>query len=241
VRTQRRTLSALSSLFTYAAGHGVNVLNPVNLAEHAPPDGAGQNGLPPGATRVLTITEIAALRTACRTPEETLVFDLCCLQGLRSSEVTALRIEHIDFHRTPPLVQVQRKRNRWATRELAGETTVALQEYLAGRSHGPVFVHPETGEGIERHRLIATTRRLARRAGLRDPARVTPHVLRASAITDLLDQAHPLHEVQKWAGHANGATTEAYWHRANAPRRDAALSASLEADIAEAEQTRAGQ
>jgi integrase len=234
VRTQRRTLSALSSLFTYAAAHDVNVLNPVSMAEHAPPDGAGQNGRPPGATRVLSMPEIAALSAACHTPEEVLIFDLCCLQGLRESEVTTLRIEHIDFHRSPPLAQVQRKRNKWATRELAGDTAAALGEYLDGRVVGPVFVHPDTGEAIARHRLISHTRRLARRAGLPEPARVTPHVLRASAITDLLDKAHPLHEVQAWAGHANSATTEGYWHRSRAPRRDAALSASLAADIAEA-------
>jgi integrase len=43
-----------------------------------------------------------------------------------------------------------------------------------------------------------------------EPAKVTPHVLRATAITALLDVGTPLAEVQKWAGHVR-PETESYW------------------------------
>ncbi|MFE9793522.1 site-specific integrase [Streptomyces goshikiensis] len=52
---------------------------------------------------------------------------------------------------------------------------------------------------------------------------VTPHVLRASRITHMLDDAVPLAEVQAFADHDNPATTVGYWTRRNTAVRNAEL------------------
>ncbi|EHR61589.1 site-specific recombinase XerD [Saccharomonospora cyanea NA-134] len=234
-RTQRRYLSALSSLFDHArSAHRLAVENPVHLATHAPPIGTSTNGRPPGATRVLELPEVAALAAACSDHEEHLVFELLFTQGLRESEVVSLDIDNLDRAHVPPVLSVARKGGRWVRRRLGDTAARHLDAYLDGRLTGPVLVHPETGLRRDRHQLISITRRLARHARLREPRKVTPHVLRATAITALLDKGKPLQEVQEWAGHAHASTTRGYWERRNSVQRDAALSATLTADLAEA-------
>ncbi|MFK3734554.1 tyrosine-type recombinase/integrase [Streptomyces sp. NPDC088090] len=52
---------------------------------------------------------------------------------------------------------------------------------------------------------------------------LTPHVLRATAITRMLDDGVPVADVQALADHASPETTIGYWHRANKLRRDREL------------------
>jgi len=227
VRTHRRMLSALSSLFTYAGRHGWAVPNPVSFEDHARPVGTSDNGRPVGATRVLHEGEPAKLSEACRTAEERLVFDLLHLQGMRETEVVKIDAEHIDRNHSPAIVKIERKRGQWVERQLLPSTERHLDEHLAGRNSGAVFIDPKTGARRTRHQIIDLTRRLARRAKIPNPGQVTPHVLRATAITDLLDDGAPVQEVQQWAGHASSKTTQAYWERRNSVQRDAALTTQL--------------
>ncbi|OQO94628.1 recombinase XerD [Saccharomonospora piscinae] len=234
-RTQRRCLSALSSLFEYARrAHRLAVENPVHLPTHAPPLGTSTDGRPPGATRVLELSDVAALTQACSGAEDHLVFELLFTQGLRESEVVSLDIDNLDRTTVPPLLSVQRKGGRWVRRRLSDAAVRHLDTYLGERGSGPVLVHPRTGLRRDRHQIISITRRLARRGGLPQPQKVTPHVLRATAITTLLDRGKPLQEVQEWAGHAHASTTRGYWERRHSVQRDAALSSSLIADLADA-------
>jgi len=62
-------------------------------------------------------------------------------------------------------------------------------------------------------------------------------LFRATAITALLDAGTPLAEVQKWADHVRPETTEGYWLRANAVKREAALTNDL---VRDARQDRRG-
>ncbi|MEU4674557.1 site-specific integrase [Amycolatopsis sp. NPDC023774] len=234
VRTQRRILSAVSSLFTYAAKHGVPVSNPVDFEEHAQQVGTSSNGRPVDATRVLAFSELAAIEAAAATPEDNLVFDLAVLQGLRESEIVKINVENIDRDASPYRLKLERKRGKWITRELPPRTEQYLETHLDGRDDGPLLLDPKTGQRRNRHQVIDITRRLARAAKVPNPNKVTPHVLRASAITDLLESGKPLQEVQKWAGHSDPSTTQGYWERRNEVKRDAALTSALIADLAEA-------
>lgn len=227
VRTHRRMLSALSSLFTYAGRHGWAVSNPVSFEDHARPVGTSDNGRPVGATRVLRDGETTELFAACQTAEERLVFELLYLQGMRETEVVKIDAEHIDRNYSPAITKIERKRGQWVERQLLPSTERHLDEHLDGRASGPVLVDPKTGTRRTRHQIIDLTRRLARRAKIPNPGTVTPHVLRATAITELLDDGVPVQEVQQWAGHASSKTTQAYWERRNSVQRDAALTTQL--------------
>ncbi|WP_410050020.1 tyrosine-type recombinase/integrase [Actinomadura sp. CNU-125] len=67
----------------------------------------------------------------------------------------------------------------------------------------------EDGKTFDRWRQTTALRRAARAAGI-DPARLTPHVLRATAATLLLDAGTPIERVQQLLGHASPVTTQRY-------------------------------
>lgn len=232
VRSRRRILAAVSSLFGDAAPRGWARPNPVAFKTHAPKVGKSDNGRPAGATRVLPAEDVAKMRDAPRTPEEHLTFGLLYELGLRESEVVNLQAENIDRTVSPAMLKFERKRGQWRKRQIPPHLQTYLDAHLDGRAHGPILINPKTGEGRTRHQLIDLTRRLARRGGVPSPRNVTPHVLRAAAITDLLNAGEPLQQVQKWADHEHATTTQGYWNRANEVKQDAALTSILAARIA---------
>jgi site-specific recombinase XerD len=233
-RSQRRVLTAVSSLFGDAAPRGWSRANPVSYRHHAPAVGTSTTGRPAGATRVLEPGDTAKMHTAAATPEERLVFALLYELALRESEVVKLLTENVDRTTAPPVLNFERKRGQWRQRRLTPDLQQHLDQVLAGRTTGTVLLDPKTGGPRGRHQIIDITRRLARHAGLPHPNSVTPHVLRASAITDLLNAGEPLQEVQKWADHAHATTTQGYWERSSGLQRDSALTATLAARLEKA-------
>lgn len=232
VRSRRRVLAAVSSLFGDAAPRGWARSNPVSFRTHAPKVGKSDNGRPAGATRALPPEDVAKMRDAPRNPEEHLTFGLLYELGLRESEVVNLRAENVDRKVVPALLKFQRKRGQWRERQIPPHLQDHLDAHLAGRTEGPILLDPKTGKARTRHQLIDLTRRLARRGGVPHSTSVTPHVLRAAAITDLLNAGEPLQQVQKWADHEHATTTQGYWDRSNGVKQDAALTSILATRIA---------
>jgi integrase/recombinase XerD len=72
-----------------------------------------------------------------------------------------------------------------------------------------LFLNPR-GEHLTRQGLWLIIKRYARELGIAD--RVTPHTLRHSFATHMLNGGAGLREVQKLLGHANISTTQVYTH-----------------------------
>lgn len=230
VNTQRSLLAAMSSLFGKAAvPRGWAATNPVSFDNHAPAVGRSSDGRPIGAIRVLPMADAVKMRNAARTDEERLVHSLLLRFGMRESEVVGLRAESIDRTVTPAVLNFQRKRGKWAKRQLPSGVLGLVDSVLKGRTSGPILIDPATGRHRNRHYIITISRRLARRGGVPNPHSALPHSLRGTAITALLEAGKPLHEVQRWADHDHASTTQKYWLRASGLQKDAALSATLAA------------
>ena len=134
--------------------------------------------------------------------------------GLRISELVGLRVEDIDWREESVRVRGKGKKERMVP---IGQTALrAIESYwglLLNRPTGasPVFLS-ETKErspvnGIVMARRLKTYLALA---GL-DPA-ITPHKLRHSYATHLLDAGADLRSVQELLGHAHLETTQVYTH-----------------------------
>lgn len=134
--------------------------------------------------------------------------------GLRMSEVCGLRVEDIDF--TEQLVRVRGKGKKERMAPIGGPAIEAIRRYwhslkLPPKGSEPAFL--AAGRGARPVNPIIFAPRFKNYlalAGL-DPS-LTPHKLRHSFATHLLDNGADLRSVQELLGHAHLATTQVYTH-----------------------------
>lgn len=194
-------------------------------------DVAGLKGERLPAGRALAPEEIAALVGACMvegTPvarlRDTAILALLFACGLRRSELVVLDVEH--YRQADCMVQViGGKGNKDREVPVLNGAKLALDAWLGARGTepGPLFVAMVRGGRLTGRRLTAQSVRKmlcdrARQAGVEA---FSPHDLRRTYITQLLEKNVDLLTVQKLAGHANPATTARYDRRDDKAKRQA--------------------
>lgn len=137
------------------------------------------------------------------------IFELIYSCGLRVSELTALDVASIDL--VERQVRVFGKGGKERILPIGTTACAALQTYLAEReqpeTEAPLFVNQRGGRLTAR----SVQRNLKQRLllfGL--PTDVTPHALRHSFATHLLDAGADLRAIQELLGHASLSTTQKY-------------------------------
>ena len=182
------------------------------------------------AGRALNAGEVDALFGTCAeaNPEgarDAAVLAILIGCGLRRAEASSLDIKHMD--RSEKTLRVIGKGNRERIAHMNSGVTDAVDAWLRirGKAPGPLL-YSMTGKG---HRI--TTRRLnpesirlmlqrrAKRARIRH---CTPHDLRRTFITNLLDHGNDIAVASRMAGHQNISTTTRYDRRDERANRNAA-------------------
>ncbi len=167
----------------------------------------------------LTRAEVERLLTSPRGDDVLAARDRAILEvlysaGLRVSELAGLELPDLDL--AGGVLRVRGKGRKERLAFLGGPAQRALERYLARRATTPglgrteaVFVNRLGGRLTTRsvERMVA---RELTRAGL--AGRGTPHTLRHSFATHLLDAGADLRSVQELLGHADPATTQIYTH-----------------------------
>ena len=142
--------------------------------------------------------------------------------GLRVSEACNLRPEHIRWD--TKILEVRRgKGGKDRNVPLDDVAFDWLERWRAHRAASPFFFSSLKGMRLSPRYVQQLVKRLAKKA--LPPARaalVTPHVLRHTYATELLDEGFTLRDVQTLLGHASVATTQIYTHV-----RPAALTAKV--------------
>ncbi|HEY2956542.1 MAG TPA: tyrosine-type recombinase/integrase [Candidatus Eisenbacteria bacterium] len=141
------------------------------------------------------------------------LIELAYSSGLRLAELVGLN--HGDLDRTGGLLRVRGKGRRERIVPAGDEALAALERYLAaaGRARGrpgePLFTNPRgtrlsgrTVQRVVRRRLGAIATGLG----------VSPHALRHSFASHLLDRGADLRAIQELLGHRSLATTQIYTH-----------------------------
>src|SRR5205085_2352556 len=149
--------------------------------------------------------------------------------GLRIGEALSRDVEHLAHDRGHRILRLERKGGRGGRTVLTGPVVRALEDYLAGRTTGPLFI-TTTGRRLDQPEAWRMIRRLARRAALDGAAEIRPHSLRVAFITGAREAGVPLEDVQDAAGHADPRTTRRYDRGRHSPDRHAsyALTACLD-------------
>jgi integrase/recombinase XerC len=229
-RSLARHLSTLRSFFRWACREG--------HLDHNPTKGLPSPRVPRSLPRALTLADTESLletEDEGHLPErERALFELLYATGLRVSEAAALDIEDVDLSARMLRAQGKGRKERIVP---FGETAEdALRAWLpvrgalralpsprpspAGRGSRlgePLFVNARGGRLTTRSMARVLKRRL-RAAGL--PAQISPHALRHTFATHLLQSGADLRSIQELLGHASLSTTQKYTHLDAARLRD---------------------
>ena len=238
--TISRYLNALSSLHTYAAEKIDLPRNPVTQDDRPKVD----KGNTSRSTPVLEVEEIQAVAAVAENEFDALVVLLLYTLAGRVTEMVAADVTKRIERGRRSYLDVTRKEHKERILPLPVTVAELLDAHTAGRTEGPLLLDAD-GRRLDRHDVARLLTRLGRKARvLTCPAvdkpghafarckvcrKLTPHVLRASRITHMLDAGEPLAEVQAFADHDNPATTVGYWNRRKKGERNAAHVDAAEA------------
>jgi len=135
--------------------------------------------------------------------------------GLRVSELVRLEIRQINFDGNYLTIKGKGSKVRavpfgkWARQRLSDYLKLGRTKLLKGKSSSFVFTN-RSGKPLSRQGFWKVIRRYALAAGIEK--RVTPHTLRHSFATHLLEGGADLRSVQSMLGHADISTTQIYTH-----------------------------
>lgn len=223
-RSQARFLSALRSFFRYLRLNRQRDDDPSALLE-SPAIG---RTLPD----VLSIEEIDAMIAALppdkdETPRNHAIIETLYGSGLRVSELAALRLSRVNLDEGFMIVEGKGDKQRLVP--MSPVSVELIRDYLPIRarlniksdSRDILFLN-RRGGGMTRVMIFYVVRDLAAAAGI--AKKVSPHTLRHSFATHLLEGGASLRAIQELLGHESIATTEIYLHLDRTRLRNQLLS-----------------
>lgn len=210
-RSMGRTLSAIRTFLDFLKDREGISVNPF-LGIRGP-------RVPRKIPAVLNEQEVSDLLA---TPDETTwegrrdraLLELFYLTGIRLSEMAGLRLRDISPDLSRILVHGKGRKERVVP--LVGTAKECLSRYLSetpegsGGNGGAVFQATPGGSALSVHQVGRIVRKASGKAGL--GGRVTPHALRHSCATHLLDRGMDLRKIQGLLGHESLGTTQQYTH-----------------------------
>ena len=207
-----RTVIAVRGLHRFAAREGLTVDDP------------GRAVRPPAAPRrlpkAITVDEVTRVLEAAgfdQTPpalRDRALLELLYGTGARISEAVGLDVDDLDLDRKAVLLRGKGGKQRLVP--VGSWAVSALEAYLvrgrpdlvrAGRGTAAVFCNVRGGR-LSRQGAWAVLKRAVERSGV--TAAVSPHTLRHSFATHLLDGGADVRVVQELLGHASVTTTQIY-------------------------------
>ena len=185
-----RKLSAIRSFVKYLCTHGMEVFlkadDSIKVAKTLPK--------PITHKHIMEAIDMAEGR-------EKLVVLLLYTTGVRISELSSLELEDIKEQ----WIRVLGKGNKHRDIPLLRETKELIDEYLVKNS-AKKFLFEKNGEKLSENSLRYIVNKVFKRVSLK----VTPHQLRHSYATVLLNEGAPIVDVSELLGHASMATTQIY-------------------------------
>jgi len=143
------------------------------------------------------------------------MLELLYASGLRVSELTTLKTQQVNFQGNYLTVKGKGSKVRavpfgqWARGKLSSYLTEVRPRLVKGKSSPYLFTN-RSGQPLTRQGFWKLIRRYALLAGIEK--HVTPHTLRHSFATHLLEGGADLRSVQTMLGHADISTTQIYTH-----------------------------
>ena len=219
--TIARKLAAIKAFYRFMTAEGYMDANPAEVVE------AGTKGIK--LPRVLSEDEVVRLLnqpdiTTAEGFRDRTMLEVLYATGMRVSELINLTLERVDLNMKYIIAFGKGSKERIVP--LGSVAAEFLQQYLekvrpklthAGRNSNIVFL-AFGGHELTRQRFWQIIRAYGRKANINKA--LTPHILRHSFATHLLDNGADLRSVQELLGHSDISTTQIYTHLTNKRLRD---------------------
>lgn len=219
--TIARKLAAIKAFYRFMTAEGYMDANPAEVVE------AGTKGIK--LPRVLSEDEVVRLLnqpdiTTAEGFRDRTMLEVLYATGMRVSELINLTLERVDLNMKYIIAFGKGSKERIVP--LGSVAAEFLRQYLekvrpklthAGRNTNIVFL-AFGGHELTRQRFWQIIRAYGRKANINKA--LTPHILRHSFATHLLDNGADLRSVQELLGHSDISTTQIYTHLTNKRLRD---------------------
>jgi integrase/recombinase XerD len=220
--TVGRKVAAVKSYFHFLVADGVLGDDPTVLVDSPSVD----RHLPHPLSRE-EVTRLLAEPARSNTPKglrDRALLELMYATGMRASEVIQLDVDAVDLE--DETVRCVGKGNKERILPLYERVCEALRAYLENARQKLLHGRPETalfvnhrGNALTRQGLWLIIKEYGEAAGIK--RKVTPHVLRHSFATHLLDGGAGLRVVQQLLGHSNISSTQIYTEVSTRHKREA--------------------
>jgi len=206
-----RKLSSLRSFFRYLVRTGVTNHNPAKDVDLPSKPGTLPDFLTSGEVTALVESPEGDGATNAR---DLAILELFYATGIRVSEMHSLSVEDIDFDRKFITVKGKGKKERLVPFGLKAQKAISdLFRYphapCADALGTPVFLNSRSRR-ISVRSIRSIVGKQARKAGMNRP--VSPHRLRHTFATHMLDGGADLRAIQEMLGHSSLSTTQKYIH-----------------------------
>jgi site-specific recombinase XerD len=215
IKTQNYHVIALRAFLKYLTRNDIPCLAPEKIE---------LSKIPERTVEVLSREEIerifAVIGKAKMGRRDTAIIETLYSTGLRVSELTSLNINQVDLKRGEFMVRGKGDKPRVVF--LSVRAIEAIEKYLALRDDNfkPLFINRLKSDILEEEKrrlsnvsVQSIVRKYALKAGI--IKKVTPHTLRHSYATELLNNGADIRSVQEMLGHSSITTTQIYTHVSN--------------------------
>ena len=220
--TTARKVAAIKSFFTFLAQNGV--------IEEPPTESLGSPRVGRSLPKFLSEEEVdLLLREADKAgtaegQRDANILELLYATGLRVSELVSLNVQDVDFEES--YIRCWGKGSKERIVYAHDKALNGLQNYLStsrmsllghNKDEAALFVN-HRGERLTRQWVWNILKTYSKRAGIE--RKITPHTLRHSFATHLLQKGASLRHVQELLGHSSISTTQVYTHLTDGHMRD---------------------
>ena len=213
-RTQARSLAAIRQFYNFISDSSTEMVNPTSKIEspHI------EKTLPD----FLTVNEVNFLFTSISEEDmyelrDKTIFELLYSSGLRISEAIELKYHSIDIENF--LITVVGKGNKERIIPMGEEAVRLLKKYInesrssiLGDRESEYFFISKKGSKLNRKSVWRLLKNYVSRTSI--SKNITPHTLRHSFATHLIENGADLRSVQELLGHMDISTTQVYTHLA---------------------------
>lgn len=211
--TIARKLAAVRAFYKYLLREGRIAKNPAELVQTPAPE--------KHVPQVLSVDEMMLILRVSFSDQplelrEKAILELFYSTGIRLSELAGVNIADINFHQG--LIKIRGKGRKERLIPVGSPALAAIEIYLKKRNE---LIKTKEGDGLEKPLFInargerLTTRSVARvvdkivaRSGIN--RKISPHALRHSFATHLMDAGADLRAIQELLGHESLSTTQKY-------------------------------